>query len=134
MAPTGFNQSVCEERVSKILEGDILGPGDEERKENVKTNFWGTLKKAARHIPFVDELVAAYFCAMDPYTPTRVRVILLGAFAYFVMPFDTIPDFLLAFGFSDDAAVLMAAITAVRSYITPAHYKAAQEALKDAAA
>ena len=48
--------------------------------------------------------------------------------------FSALQLFLLAFGFSDDAAVLMAAITAVRSYITPAHYKAAQEALKDAAA
>ncbi len=119
--------------MSKILEGEILGPEDEARKESVKTSFWRTMKKAARYIPFADEIVAAYFCAMDPETPTRVRVILLGALAYFVMPFDTIPDFLIAFGFSDDATVLMAAITAVRSYITPAHYKAAQDALKDGA-
>jgi uncharacterized membrane protein YkvA (DUF1232 family) len=116
--------------VTDILEGEILGPHDQERKERVTSNFWATLKKAARYVPFVDELVAAYFCAMDPLTPTRVRVILLGALAYFVMPIDTIPDFLIAFGFSDDATVLMTVITAVRSYITPAHYSAAQEALK----
>jgi uncharacterized membrane protein YkvA (DUF1232 family) len=120
--------------VTDILEGEILGPEDEDRKDRVKAGFWGTLKKAARYVPFVDEVVAAYFCAMDPLTPTRVRIILLGALAYFVMPFDTIPDFLIAFGFSDDATVLMAAITAVRSYITPAHYRAAQDALKEDAA
>ncbi len=122
--------------MSKILDGEIfgpdtIGPEDAKRQESVKANFWGTLKKTARYIPFADEIVAAYFCAMDPQTPTRVRVILLGALAYFVMPFDTIPDFLIAFGFSDDATVLMAAITAVRSYITPAHYKAAKDALKE---
>jgi uncharacterized membrane protein YkvA (DUF1232 family) len=117
--------------VTKILDGEILGPEDEDKQKRVKQDFWRTLKQAARAIPFADQLVASYFCALDPHTPTRVCVILLGALAYFVMPLDAIPDFLIAFGFSDDAAVLMAAITAVRSHITPAHYRAAQEALAD---
>jgi uncharacterized membrane protein YkvA (DUF1232 family) len=119
--------------MSKILDGEILGPEDEVRKDNIRANFWHTLKKAARFIPFSSDLVAAYFCAMDPQTPTRVRVILFGALAYFIMPFDSIPDFLIVFGFSDDAAVLLTAITAVRTSITPAHYLAAQDALKEVA-
>jgi uncharacterized membrane protein YkvA (DUF1232 family) len=119
--------------VSKILDGEILGPDDEDRKQRVASNFWRTLKKAMRYLPFADDLVAAYFCAMDPQTPARVRIILLSALAYFVMPLDSIPDFLIVFGFSDDAAVLMAAITAVRRDITPAHYIAAKAALKDEA-
>jgi uncharacterized membrane protein YkvA (DUF1232 family) len=117
--------------VDKILHGDILGPDDDEKQGRVKRDFWGTLKRAARSIPFLDELVAAYFCAIDPNTPTRVRAILLGALTYFVMPIDAIPDFFIAFGFTDDVAVLTAAITAVRGYITPAHRQAAQDALKD---
>jgi uncharacterized membrane protein YkvA (DUF1232 family) len=131
MPCAGFNQSALEERVTKIFDDGIFDPDDEDRKHRLQKDFWSTLKKAVPYIPFAHELVAAYFCAMDPHTPARVRVILLGALAYFVMPFDLIPDFLVAFGFSDDAAVLMAAITAVRSSITPAHYKAAQDALKD---
>ncbi|MGL4490634.1 MAG: YkvA family protein [Rhizobiaceae bacterium] len=110
---------------------EALGPEDDGSAQNVRANFWRTLKKGARYIPFSDELVAAYFCALDPQTPRRVRVILLGALAYFVLPLDSIPDFIIALGFSDDLAVLTAAITAVRSYITPAHIKAAQDALKD---
>jgi uncharacterized membrane protein YkvA (DUF1232 family) len=133
MANTGFNQSGKRHSVSKILDGEILGPEDEKRKDQVRVNFWQTLKKAARVIPFSSDLVAAYFCAMDPQTPTRVRVILFGALAYFIMPMDSIPDFLILFGFSDDAAVLLTAITAVRSSITPAHYQAAQEALEETA-
>lgn len=117
--------------MSKILDGEILGPDDEDKSKRVKSDFWRTLKKAARAIPFVDQVVAAYFCAMDPLTPTRVRVVLLGALAYFVMPLDAVPDFVIAFGFSDDAAVLMAAITAVHSNITSAHRSAAREALAD---
>ena len=117
--------------MEKILYGDILGPDDDEKQSRVKRDFWSTLKRAARSIPFADELVAAYFCAVDPATPTRVRAILIGALTYFIMPIDAIPDFFIAFGFTDDVAVLTAAITAVRGYITPAHRHQAEQALRD---
>ena len=117
--------------MDKPLDGELFGPGDKDYESRVKRDFWRTIKKAARAVPFMDELVAAYFCALDPQTPARVRMILLGALGYFVMPFDTIPDFLIVFGFSDDVAVLTMAITAVRGYITPAHRKAALDALQD---
>ena len=61
----------------------------------------------------------------------RVRGILLAALAYFILPLDTIPDFLLSFGFGDDIAVLMAAFAAVGSNITDAHRVAARKALAD---
>jgi uncharacterized membrane protein YkvA (DUF1232 family) len=70
-------------------------------------------------------------CALDPATPTKVRGILLGSLAYFVLPLDFIPDFLFGFGFTDDVAVLMAALTAIRSHITPAHRMAAQTAIEN---
>lgn len=117
--------------MSKPLDGDILGPQEQERAEHVRRNFWKTLKQAARQIPFADEVVAAYFCAMDPHSPARVRVILIGSLAYFVMPIDAIPDFLAVFGFMDDVTVLTTAIATVRGNITDAHRKAARDALKD---
>jgi uncharacterized membrane protein YkvA (DUF1232 family) len=75
--------------------------------------------------------VAAYYCALDPATPTRVRATLLAALAYFVMPVDAIPDVLVGIGFSDDATVLLAAIAVVRAHITPGHRDAARRALAD---
>lgn len=115
--------------------GEILEPGtaDEQagRERRVRARFWSTVKKAARAIPFMDEVVAAYFCALDPRTPPRVRGTLLAALAYFVLPFDFIPDFLLGIGFGDDIAVLMTAIAAVRGNITAAHRAAARDALAD---
>ncbi|PLX38301.1 MAG: hypothetical protein C0606_08805 [Hyphomicrobiales bacterium] len=123
---------------SASIDPEILGPEFEEEatasardSEKVRTRFWPTLKKAARQIPFMDELVAAYFCAMDPATPRRVRLTLMGALAYFVLPVDAIPDFLLGVGYTDDAGVLMAAIAAVSAHIRPAHRNAAREALAD---
>ena len=116
--------------------GEILGPADEDttsrRERRVRRDFWKTVRKAARRIPFMEELVAAYFCALDPKTPTRVRGILIAALAYFVLPLDMFPDFLVFFGFSDDIAVLSAAFAAVNSHITPAHHAAAKRALAEA--
>src|SRR5689334_9175115 len=110
--------------------GDILGPEAEEaRSERVRTRFWSTFRKAARQIPFAEDLVAAYYCALDPATPGSVRATLLGALAYFVLPFDIIPDFIAGLGFTDDAAVLFAAIRMVAAHITPVHREAARRAL-----
>lgn len=113
--------------------GEILEPGSEEqfnkRRKKVKSGFWRTAKRAARAIPFMDEVVAGYYCAMDSRTPLRVRMTLMAALAYFVLPFDIVPDMLLGIGFTDDIAVLMAALTAVRIHITPAHRAAAKHSL-----
>jgi len=118
--------------MNKVLFGEILGPEDETvRAERVKSRFFATLRKAARYIPFADELVSAYFCALDPQTPHHVRAMLLAALAYFVLPVDTVPDFLVGVGFGDDAAVLLATIAMVRSHISPIHREAARNALVD---
>lgn len=112
--------------------GEILGPEDETtRARRVRSRFWATLRKAARAIPFSEELVAAYFCALDPATPHRVRGVLLAALAYFVLPFDAVPDIIAGAGFADDVTILVAAISAVRAHITPRHRQAAKDALAD---
>ena len=46
----------------------------------------------------MEDLAAAWFAARDAKTPLRAKAVLLGAVAYFVLPTDAIPDFLLAFG------------------------------------
>ncbi len=98
----------------------------------MRRDFWRTVKRAARQVPFMDEVVAAYYCALDRKTPLRAKGILLAALAYFVMPADAIPDVLLGIGFTDDIAVLTAAISAVAAHVTPAHRAAARAALSDA--
>jgi len=102
------------------------------RETDVRENFWRTARRAARQIPFMEDVVAAYYCALDRKTPLRAKGILIAALGYFVLPADTIPDFIFGLGFTDDIAVLTAAITAVRAHITPAHKRAAREALAKA--
>ena len=102
-----------------------------EDREGVRKQFWRKLKKLAVKLPFMEDLLAAYYCAFDRQTPMQVRMILLGALAYFVMPFDAIPDILPIIGFSDDAAMLAAAIKVTLDAIKPEHREAARRKLSD---
>lgn len=121
--------------MDEVKIGEILLPGDQaeqERQESrVKKRFWPVLKRAMRQVPFSRDLVAAYYCALDSRTPTKVRGILLAALAYFVLPLDGIPDFFVFVGFSDDIAVLTAAFAAIRGHIREDHYIAADAAMAD---
>lgn len=112
-------------------QSQILVPlTDPEELKKVEVSFWTKLRRVIGRIPFSEDLVAAYFCATDSSTPTRVRGILLAALAYFVLPTDVIPDFITGLGFTDDATVLATAIGIVSSYIKPAHRSAARQALE----
>ena len=97
----------------------------------VRRGFWRKFGRVVGRIPFAGDLLAAYFCAVDPRTPTYVRAILMGSVAYFVVPADLIPDFIAGFGFSDDATVLLTAINAVSGHIRPSHRERAKNTLKD---
>ncbi|MBN9673965.1 YkvA family protein [Roseibium aggregatum] len=109
---------------------EILGP-EEDQKKSVRQKLLATARKAARQIPFMEDVVAGYYCALDPATPTKVRATALAALAYFVLPLDAVPDLILAVGFADDATVLMGALAMIRSHMREDHYQAARDALKD---
>ena len=121
--------------IDDIKMGEILAPGSEKDQENrekrVRSKFWSTVKKAARSVPAMEEFIAGYYCALDKDTPASVRGTLLAALAYFVLPLDMLPDFIAGFGFTDDVAVMLAAVSAVRGNITDAHRAAARKHLQE---
>jgi uncharacterized membrane protein YkvA (DUF1232 family) len=100
-----------------------------ERERKVRNEFWQKLRRFAGQVPFVEDIVAGYYCALDPATPMRVRGMLLAAIAYFILPFDFIPDFVAGLGFADDAALVTAVLALVSAQITPTHRAAAARAL-----
>lgn len=100
-----------------------------ERERKVRRDFWAKLKRFASRVPFVEDIVAAYYCALDPATPLRVRGMLLAALAYFILPTDLIPDFIGGLGFADDLALLTAVTGLVSAHITPIHRAAAARAM-----
>jgi len=99
-------------------------------EERVRRDFWRKAARVAARLPFAEDLLAAYYCAFDRDTPLQVKAALIGALAYFVLPFDVIPDFLPVLGFADDAAVLATALRLVASHILPAHRDAARRTLE----
>ncbi len=96
----------------------------------VQERFWDKLRKTLGRVPFVEDAVAAYYCATDGKTPLYVKAVLMGALAYFIVPSDVIPDFIVGIGYTDDASVLAAAIAAVRGSLKPEHFAAARGFLK----
>jgi uncharacterized membrane protein YkvA (DUF1232 family) len=98
-------------------------------EQEVRRRFWRKLRRLAAQLPFAEDLIAAHYCAFDRQTPLKVKAVLIGALAYFVLPADVIPDYLPVIGYTDDAAVLAAAIKLVASHITPEHREAARRTL-----
>jgi uncharacterized membrane protein YkvA (DUF1232 family) len=95
----------------------------------VRSDFWAKAKRVAARLPFAEELLSAYYCAFDQATPGHVKAALFGALAYFVLPFDFVPDVLPFLGFTDDAAVLLTALRMVSGHVHEEHRAAARDAL-----
>lgn len=106
--------------------GFSASPEDEAR---VRAGFFRKLAGVATRVPFAEEATAAYYCALDRQTPARVRALLFGALAYFLLPTDALPDIFPALGFTDDAAVIATALNMLAGHISPSHRAAARAAL-----
>ena len=99
-------------------------------EQRVRSGFWPKLARVFARVPFAEDAVAAYYCAMDPMTPMRVKGILFAALGYFVLPVDTLPDFLLGVGFTDDLTVLITALALIRTHMKPDHYDHAHRTIQ----
>jgi uncharacterized membrane protein YkvA (DUF1232 family) len=100
-----------------------------EDEATVRRWFWTKVKRVAAKLPFIEDLLAAYYCAFDRNTPMQVKAMLVGALAYFVLPFDAVPDMMPLLGFTDDAAVLATAVKLIADHMRPEHREAARRAL-----
>jgi uncharacterized membrane protein YkvA (DUF1232 family) len=102
-----------------------------EESRRIAGDLWRKLRGAAKHVPFAEDALAIYYCSLDRETPVRVRAAIIGALVYFVVPADTLPDFMPLLGFTDDAAILAATLQLVAAYVRPEHREAARRALHD---
>jgi uncharacterized membrane protein YkvA (DUF1232 family) len=66
---------------------------------------------------------------LDGATPPRVRLTVLAALTYLLLPLDLIPDFIPAAGFSDDMVALTALLGLCSTHRTPAIRARAQRRL-----
>jgi uncharacterized membrane protein YkvA (DUF1232 family) len=109
---------------------DNSAPIDEQHlasdESRVRKGFWTKARKTLGQVPFTEDAVAAFYCATDSTTPIAIRAALFGALAYFILPFDIVPDFILGLGYTDDAAVLFGAFKAAQTHITAEHRRLAR--------
>ena len=96
----------------------------------VAQGFWPKIRRVASKVPFASDALSVWWCARDPETPTAAKGMMLAALAYFVLPTDVIPDFLVGVGFTDDAAVFAALLAIVGKNLKPKHREAASAFLK----
>src|SRR3954454_506280 len=101
--------------------GKYVGRDEARAESKVREGFAAKAKRNFRRIPMAREMVALYFCLLDPTTPLWVKGIVAGALAYFVLPLVAVPDFLPLVGLSDSASILAPASTAVAAFVTEEH-------------
>ena len=96
----------------KIYEAEVLenSPIDENIIIKILIRAGRTISKPALEVLEM---------AIDPLTPPQVRVSLMAALAYLIMPFDLFPDFMPLVGFSDDFVALTAVLSIWSKYMTP---------------
>ncbi|HYE47375.1 MAG TPA: YkvA family protein [Caulobacter sp.] len=114
----------------------VLDPGKALVPEVIRVNevkvqrgFWPKVRQVAAKVPFIDDVLAVWWCARDPETPVAAKGMMLAALAYFILPTDAIPDVLAGIGFTDDAAVIAALLAVVGKNIKDRHRAAARRFL-----
>jgi len=67
----------------------------------------------------ISHALILYYTLGAPNTPLWCRTVILGSLGYFLSLIDGIPDLTPFLGYSDDIAVLAAAVSTLSQYITP---------------
>ncbi|WP_066567024.1 YkvA family protein [Snodgrassella sp. CFCC 13594] len=90
------------------------------RRRLDERGFLAKLKKYAGKIgkPAAKQLYALYFLLKSKSTPTRSKLIIVGALVYFLSPIDSIPDLMGPLGFSDDLAVIALVYAQLKNLLT----------------
>lgn len=92
--------------------------------------FLAHARRYARRLPFAEAMMAMFFALKDPKTPMWVKGTVAAALAYFALPIDVIPDFIVGMGFTDDMAAVMAAYRAVSTHVSEEHRDHARDWLE----
>ena len=81
--------------------------------------FWKKVKHVAKQAgqSVIYASLLLFYVLQKPDVPKRVKIIVIGALAYFIAPIDAIPDFVAGIGYTDDLGALMAALLQASLYV-----------------
>ena len=71
----------------------------------------------SKSIPFISDVKKLYKMMKDPDVGMGFKSLAVGALAYFILPLDAVPDAIPILGFIDDAGVVTAAVSYLKSQI-----------------
>lgn len=83
-------------------------------ENRVREGFWPKFKRIASKVPGSAEILALYFYLNSDVAPLQHKISIIATLAYFIMPFDLIPDFL-PLGYTDDVAAALGLIKFIGS-------------------
>lgn len=66
-----------------------------------------------------DKVLFLWEQAKSPEVPLRLKLVIIGALLYLVLPFDILPDTIPGFGLLDDLSVLLTVFREVSRYVLP---------------
>lgn len=83
--------------------------------------LWQKINRVFRHIGMkvVYPVVLLYYLLKSNDVPLKAKSIIAGALAYFIMPFDGLPDVIPFLGYTDDLALLAATVSNMIKYVSP---------------
>lgn len=116
---TFINSEVIDSEVidSEVIDSEVIDEGV----------FRRLLRRAGRTI--ARPALEALELVLDPATPPQVRLTMVAALTYLLLPTDLIPDLLPVAGFSDDLVALTALISLHSNHVSDAIRQRAQRKL-----
>ncbi len=88
----------------------------------------GSIKKAG--LGLIYKALQLFYVAQNPNVPMKIRAAIVAPLGYFISPVDLIPDITPIVGFTDDAAVIAAAMLIAQTYINDDIKQQAKSAIK----
>ena len=76
-----------------------------------------------------DKVLFLWEQVKNPEIPLTLKITIVGALLYLVLPIDVLPDYIPGFGLLDDLAVILAVVREVSKYALPKLEKKAEEKL-----
>lgn len=83
--------------------------------------FWNKIGRVARAAgaDLAEKALCLYYVVSEGNAPVWARTAALGALGYLLSPIDAIPDLTPVLGYTDDLAVITAALATLTVYVTP---------------
>lgn len=96
-----------------------------------RPKLWQKLKNHAGRLSHstMRLVLKLYYAAQDEDTPAWAKATIYTALAYFILPLDAIPDFIIG-GYTDDLATLTAALYTITKHAKPEHKERAEAKLQ----